>query len=499
MFQRSAQIGERRWEIPYLSPDDAGWQAHRAGLDAHRPFRDFEFSRLGADGNERHISIHGDPVFDASGGFKGYRGVGADITERKREEQLLRLEHAVARCLAEANDQSSALKTVMRSICETNNWGRGTYWRADTAAGLMRFGEFWSSPGLEFDHYTEGSREVVFAPGVGVVGRVWQSGEPLWIADYLNDPRVVQQTLARESGMRSVFVFPVVAAGSTVGALAFFSRVAREPDERLLAATRMIGSEVGQFLQRLQAEEHVRQINAELESRVASRTQQLEVANHELEAFSYSVSHDLRAPLRAIQGFSRMVEQQYAGQIDEKGRDMLRRVSAGAEKMGLLIDDLLRLARISRQAMHFGRVDLSVLVREVLEELRGAEPERRVEWTIAPQVSVEGDPGLLRVMLQNLIGNAWKYSSRRELARIEFGVIDKEGHPVYFVRDNGAGFDMAYSDKLFGAFQRLHTTAEFPGSGIGLATVARILHRHGGTAWAEGRENEGATFYFSLG
>ena len=628
VLAHGAPIGKRRWELPYLSPDEPGWRAHRAVLDAHLPFRDFEFSRLGTDGSELHYSISADPVFDASAAFQGYRGVGTnitrrkraqaavaeakqrleialegsqisvweidlrtneiwfdaawaaflgmaraetrttaaelltlvhpddrhsvaaaavhaikgkiasyavehrvrsangewkwilshgrvierdaggqplrmsgtntDITGRKREERLLRLEHAVARCLAEASDESSALKTVIRSICETNDWGRGTYWRADDAAGLTRFGESWSLPGAEFERYTEGSRSVVFAPGVGLVGRVWQSGEPLWISDFYNDPRVVQKTLARESGMRSVFVFPVVAAGRTVGVLAFFSRESRHPDERLMAATRMIGSEVGQFLQRMQAEDHVRKLNAELEARVAERTHALEVANKELEAFSYSVSHDLRAPLRAIHGFSRLVEQQYASRIDEQGRDMLRRVGAGAQKMGLLIDDLLRLSRISRQPMQIEPVDLSVLAWEVAGELQAEAPERKVEWVIAPQVSAEGDPGLLRVVLQNLIGNAWKYSSRRDAARIEFGVAEKDGRPAYFVRDNGAGFDMAYAQKLFGAFQRLHAEAEFPGTGIGLATVSRVIHRHGGEVWAEGRVGEGAAFWFSL-
>jgi light-regulated signal transduction histidine kinase (bacteriophytochrome) len=192
------------------------------------------------------------------------------------------------------------------------------------------------------------------------------------------------------------------------------------------------------------------------------------------------------------------VERQYAGQIDEPGRDMLRRVSAGAEKMGQLIDDLLRLSRISRQEMQTGPVDLSALAWEVVGELQIEAPERRVEWVIAPQATAAGDAGLLRVVLQNLIGNAWKYSSGREAARIEFGVGEKDGRAAYFVRDNGAGFDMAYAHKLFGAFQRLHSAAEFPGTGVGLATVSRIIHRHGGKIWAEGLVGEGAVFYFSL-
>jgi light-regulated signal transduction histidine kinase (bacteriophytochrome) len=231
---------------------------------------------------------------------------------------------------------------------------------------------------------------------------------------------------------------------------------------------------------------------------VEERTQALQVANQELEAFSYSVSHDLLTPLRAIHGFSRLVEQEYAGQIDEQGRDMLRRVSAGAENMAHLIDDLLNLSRISRQAMRIERVDLSALAREAAAELQAAEPGRKAEWLIAPQVTADGDPGLLRVVMQNLLGNAWKYSSKRETARIEFGLGEKDGQATYFVRDNGTGFDMAHAGKLFGAFQRLHTEAEFPGTGIGLATVARVIHRHGGEVWAEARVGEGASFYFTL-
>ena len=498
VFEKGAQIGERRWEIPYLSPDAAGWHAHQATLDAHLPFRNFELSRPGVDGTERFISISGDPVFDASGGFKGYRGVGTDVTERKREEQLLRLEHAIARCLTEASDQSSALKMVMRIVCESLQWGIGRYWRVDEAANVLRFGEFWRAPGSEFERFTDGSRDVTFAPGTGLVGRVWQSGEPIWVADFGADPRVVQKDLARATGMRGTLAFPVVSGGRTLGVLAFLSRLVREPDQRLLAATRVIGSEVGQFIRRKQVEEQLQALNAELEQRVAERTQALEVANKELEAFSYSVSHDLRAPLRAIHGFSSLLREQYARQIDEQGRDMLRRVSAGTEKMGQLIDDLLKLSRVSRQEMKVEPVDLSEMAWEVIGELQAEAPERRVEWVIAPQVAAMGDAGLLRVVLQNLIGNAWKYSSKREHARVEFGVAERYGRPAYFVRDNGAGFDMAQAKKLFGAFQRLHSTAEFPGSGIGLATVSRVIHRHGGEVWAEARAGEGASFCFSL-
>ena len=470
----------------------------RFNLTATERALPYEVNYRKQDGSVFPGETLGTAIKSPSGSVLGFIGVIRDITERKRDERLLALEHAIAHALAVETDAVLGLKAVMKAICTAKNWERSTFWRADEASGVMRFETSWDSPGLNLEGYTERSRHVVFAPGAGLVGRVWQSGQPIWAADFSNDPRVVQHALAREIGVRGVFVLPVTSEGRTIGALAFFSREVREPDERLLAVAQVIGSELGQFLQRKQAEDQVLKLNADLEQRVKERTQALEVANKELESFSYSVSHDLRAPLRAIQGFSSLVEKQYASQIDEQGRDMLRRVGAGALKMGALIDDLLKLSQISRQAMHVVSIDLTALAWEVAGELQVAAPERKVEWVIAPQVSANGDPGLLRVVLQNLMGNAWKYSAKREGARIEFGACERAGRPAYFVRDNGAGFDSAYADKLFGAFQRLHSPGEFSGTGIGLATVKRIILRHSGEVGAESKVGEGATFYFSL-
>lgn len=225
---------------------------------------------------------------------------------------------------------------------------------------------------------------------------------------------------------------------------------------------------------------------------------QLEASNRELEAFAYSVSHDLRAPLRAIDGFSRALVEDYGDQFDEEGQDYFDRIRHNVSRMGQLIDDLLRLSRVSRQAMVYGPVNLSALVKEQIDELQSAEPDRMVEVTITPGISVSADPTLMQIAIANLVQNAWKFTSQHPNARLEFGMEEQANEPIYYLRDNGAGFDMAYADKLFGVFQRLHNTHEFPGTGIGLATVQRAIHRQGGRVWAEAAVDRGATFYFTL-
>jgi light-regulated signal transduction histidine kinase (bacteriophytochrome) len=225
---------------------------------------------------------------------------------------------------------------------------------------------------------------------------------------------------------------------------------------------------------------------------------ELEQANKELEAFSYSVSHDLRAPLRSIDGFSQALLEDYTDKLDETGKDYLHRVRTASQHMAQLIDDLLKLSRLTRAEMRYERVDLSALAQMVAAELKKMTPERAVNFIIAEGVAVNGDASLLRVALENLLNNAWKFTRKHPHATIEFGVSQQAGQPVYFVRDDGAGFDMAYVDKLFVPFQRLHESTEFEGTGIGLATVQRIIHRHGGSVWVEGEVGKGATFYFTL-
>ncbi len=239
--------------------------------------------------------------------------------------------------------------------------------------------------------------------------------------------------------------------------------------------------------QRKQAEQSLQAANIVLAS-----------SNADLEAFAYSVSHDLRAPLRSIDGFSQALMKDYSDKLDEQGKDYLQRVRSATQRMGVFIDDMLSLSRVTRSEMRRETVDLSTMAQSIASELQKTQPERQVDFVIAPGLTTSGDSQLLHQLMENLLGNGWKFTGQHPKARIEFGVTRVNGKETFFVRDDGVGFDMTYADKLFGFFQRLHSQEEFPGIGVSLATVQRIVRRHGGQVWTEGKVDEGATFYFTL-
>lgn len=280
--------------------------------------------------------------------------------------------------------------------------------------------------------------------------------------------------------------------------VAAFNRMLDEIGNRAQAqdaSNRALAREVAD---RKTAEQEILRLNRELEARVEERTRKLQEINAELEAFSYSVSHDLRAPLRAIDGFSQALGKELGGDQDEKVRHYLQRILNGTARMSQLIEDLLNLARISRHVMSLTEVDLSGLANHVVHELQQRDPERSVQVSIWDHITVRADQSLLRIVLENLLGNAWKFTGKVAQPHIELGMLQEGERRVIFVRDNGAGFDMVYADKLFGAFQRLHGMHEFPGTGVGLATVRRVVMRHGGRIWCQAAPGKGATFFFTL-
>jgi signal transduction histidine kinase len=298
----------------------------------------------------------------------------------------------------------------------------------------------------------------------------------------------------REAGLRYVLTAPITVGGRRLGVVAIV--VARRSTffDDDLALLQLLADQAGVVLEHRRLFAEVHELNRTLEGSVS----ELRALNDELGAFAYSVSHDLRAPLRSIDGFSQILLEDYGPALGAGGRDNLERVRAAATRMGNLIDDMLLLSRLTRDDMRPQNVDLTALARVVVDELRAREPQRRVEFESNGALVAKGDERLLRIALTNLIGNSWKFTRQREPAHITFGGEARDDQATFFVRDDGVGFDMRYAQKLFGAFQRLHTTKEFEGTGIGLATVQRIVHRHGGRVWAESEVGKGSTFYFTL-
>lgn len=306
-----------------------------------------------------------------------------------------------------------------------------------------------------------------------------------------------------EEGMTSALLVPLFAGPRISGGLSALGKKGggsfTQHDLEMLT---LLANQVSSAIENARLVRQANQLVETLEQRVSERTAEMTALNKELEAFAYSVSHDLRAPIRSIDGFSLALLEDYGERLDPEARDYLARIRGATLRMGQLIDDMLKLSRLSRAEMHRTTIDLSAVAQRIADALRAHEPQRRVEFRIAPQLAIRGDATLIYYLMENLLANAWKFTSKHAAALIEVGILDEPqqaGHGrTFFVRDDGAGFDMTYAAKLFGAFQRLHTTQQFPGAGVGLALAQRIINRHGGRIWAQGAPDQGATFYFTL-
>jgi signal transduction histidine kinase len=336
-----------------------------------------------------------------------------------------------------------------------------------------------------------------FPLNVCISGWAMLNRQPAVIEDIYADDRIPHDAY-RPTFVKSLVMVPIRRV-EPIGAIGTYWAARHQPTPEEVSLLQALADSASIAMEAVDVFANLERRVAERTAELKRRTMELEVLNRELEAFSYSVAHDLRAPLITIDGFTQVLAETLHERLDESDRGHLGHIRSSVSRMHKLIEDLLGLSKIVRAPMRSAPVDLAAMAREIAHNLKHAAPERRGEFAIAPDLTVEGDTGLLRIALENLLGNAWKFTSKRPHALIEMGVTtNAAGERVYFVRDNGAGFDTRYAGKLFGPFQRCHTQSEFPGTGIGLATVQRIVHRHGGRIWTEAQVDRGATFYFTL-
>jgi PAS domain S-box-containing protein len=442
---------------------------------------------------------------NGAGEVEGVFAAARDVTARKRAEREAQRLNRALRALSECNAavvRASDEKSLLKQVCDiaVEVGGYRMAWVGYAEQDENKTVRPLAQAGGEEGYL--GTVDITWADterGRGPTGTAIRTGEVAICQDTLTDPDFLPwREEAQRWGFRSSIVLPLKSEAGVFGSISIYAVEARAFDAAEQQLLEQLAGNLGFGILALRARTEVRALNAELEERVRQRTAELEESNRELESFTYSVSHDLRAPLRHADGFSKILLEEYGPRLDEAGRRYLERVRQGTQYMGRLVDDLLNLSRVGRQEPAVQITGLGTLVEEVRQELAAEQEGRDVEWRIGELPFVECDPGLMKQVLANLLSNALKFTRPRAQAVIEVGQQAGEHAPVIFVRDNGVGFHMKYADRLFGIFQRLHRQEDFEGTGVGLATVQRILHKHGGQVWADAELDRGATFYFTL-
>jgi PAS domain S-box-containing protein len=416
-----------------------------------------------------------------------------DITGKKQADARLKAEHAITRILAQAESMEAAAPPILEALAGCLLASIGEFWVLDPQKQVLELRDHFpaklNGPSANFVRAA-----VPFHKGAGLPGQVWEQGAPVTVSGCTGDPGIVRARVASEAGIQGAIGFPIYAGDEFYGMMALYSSRVIHPRVSLLNMLGAVGGDIGLFILRNRAELALQ----ESEKNLRRRAEELQGVNQELESFSYSVSHDLRSPLRAMDMSIDMLEEDCGEKLGELGRSYLEHFRISTRKMNELIEGLLRFGRLGRIALMKETVSMASLARSVWEELSFEEPDRQISFHLAEIPSAEADEPLIRQVFSNLLSNALKYSRPRERTVIEIGSIEHRGVTAYFVRDNGVGFDGRYANKLFKVFQRLHPEEKFEGAGIGLAMVGRIIQRHGGSVWAESHGDDGATFYFTL-
>lgn len=460
----------------------------------------YETFRLRKGGERFAVSLTLSPIRSESGEVIGFSGIGRDVTARKRAERRNAAEHAVTEVLAGAATVPEAALRLLRALGDCLRWKAGALWLVDARADVLRCLETWHIPLVDAAEFEGVTRQATCARGEGLPGHVWSVGAAAWFPCFSSDPHFARASVAGRAGLHAAIAFPVTLGGDVLGVFEFFGTEIREPDEDLLRLLSGVGAQVGQFLERKRGEEEIRRLNEGLGRCVAERTAQLEEALRELGALAYTIAHDLRAPLRAMAGFSQALSEEYAGQpLDETGRDYARRILDGSQRMDRQIQDLLSYSHLSRMEITLEPVDLDDVADQVMDQAAGPIAECKAEVVVEKPLSrAVGHPFLLCQALGNLVSNALKFIPAGVGPRVRVRSERRADRVRVWVEDNGIGIAPEYQARIFKIFERLHRPEQFPGTGIGLAVVRRAVERMGGAVGVESAEGKGSRFWIEL-
>jgi len=446
------------------------------------------------DGKLHHAIYYKATFRDAEGRVAGLIGTIIDITERVRSERRQGIEHSVGELLGHAQTVAQAITGIIAEMCRRFGWACGARWSLDERENRLHCIEYWSEDDAAIRRFLEASAAATFVPGhVGIIRRTLKTGIPIWVEDVAGKKDFARGQLALAAGLRGAFALPICLGERVLGTIEFYSREPRPQDDWLLDLGLGVGRQIGMLMARREAEDELRRAHAELEA----KAKELARSNEELQQFAYVASHDLQEPLRMVSSYTQLLERRYKDKIDDSGREFMAYVVEGAARMKQLIEDLLAYSRVGTRGRELHDISSEAALAKALVNLRGAQERAAATITHDPLPTVRGDEGQLAQLFQNLVANALKFRGGED-PRVHVSAREEPGAWVFSVADDGIGLDPQYAERIFLMFQRLHNRDEYPGTGIGLAICKKIVDRHGGRIWVDGRPGKGCTFFFTI-